>query len=350
MANPLSIHQVNYLNAGLMILSAALAVIFPFELFLLAYAILGPLHYLTEISWLHDKGYYTQGKRDSWFLIAACVAVSLFYFGVIAPAPKGASEFFGYLAFVAALLFVLFKSPAARLGVLLLAGFAAFFFASSSYFVVLFGILLPTLIHVFVFTGLFLLAGALKGRSLSGLVSLFVFAGIAVWFLFFQPSCAGYQVSDYVKNSYGYFQEDGKVKGFISLNYFVAKFFHLNGMAQPTGALSDFVRTLNDFLYHNPKALSIMSFIAFAYTYHYFNWFSKTSIIRWHEVPRSRILAVVLIWAASLALYAKSYALGLQWLFFLSLVHVFLEFPLNHLTFINIGKELRKMIFPVRAS
>src|SRR6185295_11297408 len=181
--------------------------------------------------------------------------------------------------------------------------------------------------------------------SFSGFVSLLVFIGIAAWFLLFQPAFSHYQVSDYARASYGSFQEDGKVKGFVALNYFIAKFFHVSGLGQPTGALSDFVKILNDFLYQNPKALAIMSFIAFAYTYHYFNWFSKTSIIRWHEVPRARFGILLLIWMVSLALYAKSYALGLQWLFFLSLLHVFLEFPLNHLTVIHIGKELRRMIF-----
>jgi hypothetical protein len=53
--------QINYLNIGLMIVSCLLAFRFPFELFLFSYAILGPLHYLTEISWLHDRKYFTEG-------------------------------------------------------------------------------------------------------------------------------------------------------------------------------------------------------------------------------------------------------------------------------------------------
>jgi len=56
----LSIDQVNYLNIGLMIGSAAVAVRWPFETFLFAYIVLGPLHYLTEISWLHDRHYFTR--------------------------------------------------------------------------------------------------------------------------------------------------------------------------------------------------------------------------------------------------------------------------------------------------
>src|SRR5438105_15288845 len=55
--------QVNYLNLGLMIVSCVLAYIIPFELFLFSYAVLGPLHYLTEISWLHDRKYFVEAKR-----------------------------------------------------------------------------------------------------------------------------------------------------------------------------------------------------------------------------------------------------------------------------------------------
>ena len=63
----LTTDQVNFLNIFLMFLSAAAAFAYPFELFLLVYAVLGPLHYLTEISWLHDKQYYTRRKYDYLF-------------------------------------------------------------------------------------------------------------------------------------------------------------------------------------------------------------------------------------------------------------------------------------------
>ena len=41
-------------------------------------------------------------------------------------------------------------------------------------------------------------------------------------------------------------------------------------------------------------------------------------------------------------LYYKSYMEGLRWLFLLSLLHVFLEFPLNWRSFLGIGEELGK--------
>ena len=56
--------KINYLNIGLMFATAVFAFFAPFETFLLAYAFLGPLHYLTEISWLHDRQYFTKGKYD----------------------------------------------------------------------------------------------------------------------------------------------------------------------------------------------------------------------------------------------------------------------------------------------
>jgi hypothetical protein len=42
-----------------------------------------------------------------------------------------------------------------------------------------------------------------------------------------------------------------------------------------------------------------MRLIAFAYQYHYLNWFSKTSIIKWHEVTRARAATILRVgWLA----------------------------------------------------
>ena len=64
---------IHHLNTGLIIVSCIVAFFIPFELFLFSYGILGPLHYLTEIGWLHKKNYFTKGKYDFVFLIIACV-------------------------------------------------------------------------------------------------------------------------------------------------------------------------------------------------------------------------------------------------------------------------------------
>ena len=82
-----------------------------------------------------------------------------------------------------------------------------------------------------------------------------------------------------------------------------------------------------------------MRFIAFAYLYHYLNWFSKTEVIRWHQVPKLRFAAVILLWVVASVFYTYDYSLGLSLLFFLSFSHVLLEFPLNIISIVGIGKE-----------
>jgi hypothetical protein len=87
-----------------------------------------------------------------------------------------------------------------------------------------------------------------------------------------------------------------------------------------------------------------MRFIAFAYTYHYLNWFSKTKIIGWHEVPKIRIIAILVLWAFSIALYIKDYQMGFEWLYFLSFLHVLLEFPLNFISITGVFKEVKELL------
>jgi hypothetical protein len=348
MSLKLSTDQINYLNIGLMVFSAAVAFQFPFELFLFSYAVLGPLHYLTEISWLHDKHYYTQGKYDYLFLVAASIGVTVTFFasmGYLGGGPANGGAFIICLAFWSALAFVLLKGFVQRLLAIVGAALLAGIFNGYPPFGVVFGMFLPTLIHVFAFTGLFILIGALRGKSLSGILSLVVFIAVACGFIFFHPVHAGYAVADYVRNSYGFYDENGLgTSPFVSLNFFIVHNLKLGGFDPPAQPLHDRVMAINQFLYQNPAALALMSFVSFSYTYHYLNWFSKTSIIRWHEIPRARTIAILAVWVISLALYGYSYVLGFAWLFFLSLAHVILEFPLNHLTIINIGKELWKRV------
>jgi len=92
-------------------------------------------------------------------------------------------------------------------------------------------------------------------------------------------------------------------------------------------------------IYNSTIGIMLMRFIAFAYMYHYLNWFSKTEVIRWHKVPKIRFAAVLLIWLSACGLYAYNYALGLSFLFFLSFTHVLLEFPLNMVSIVGRGKE-----------
>lgn len=79
--------------------------------------------------------------------------------------------------------------------------------------------------------------------------------------------------------------------------------------------------------------LRIQIFIAFAYTYHYLNWFSKTSIIGWSKsLSKQKMIWILIIYLMSVGLYFYDYQTGLVTLFFLSFLHIVLEFPINFFT------------------
>ena len=330
-----------------MALSAVLAYAYPFQLFLFVYAFLGPLHYLTEISWLHDRGYYTQRKRDALLMVVLSFVMTGLFLKVISPGASSGDPL-GVLccfAFFASLFIAFFKNPMARWSGVLVAGLAAFLFKDSGFFSQL-GVFFPTLIHVFFFTGLFLLSGVLKGKNLSGWLALLAFGGLGVSFIFFHPAHPGFASGDPLLNNYGYVKEDGETTSpFITLNFMTARLLNMGNFAAIHNS-HDLIARVNSYLYQDPAAQALMSFIAFAYTYHYFNWFSKTSVIRWHEVPRLRLAGVLTVWLFSIGLYAANYSAGVKWLFFLSLTHVLLEFPLNQLTILNIYREVRGRLFP----
>ncbi|MBA3649742.1 MAG: hypothetical protein H0W62_14570 [Chitinophagales bacterium] len=329
----LSADQVNYLNIGLMIISAITAFIFPFETFLVVYAVLGPLHYLTEISWLHDRHYFTKGKYDFILLLAAGVLITLASLQLIPRITPGMATAITFFAFSTALIFVLVKNIYTRLLLIFLLFPLSGLVVKSDALSSVFSVFLPTIIHVFIFTGLFILVGALRGRSISGISSLAVFILCTMSFFYLFPERTGYIVSSNVKNNYHDFQ---------MLNYYLMTPFTKHDFNQPAN-IQEYFQFVNNALYQSRSAFAVMAFIGFAYMYHYLNWFSKTSVIQWHNISKSRLAGIIIIWLASIGIYAYDYKLGLKWLFFLSFSHVLLEFPLNHLTFINIGKEFNNI-------
>jgi hypothetical protein len=52
-----------------------------------------------------------------------------------------------------------------------------------------------------------------------------------------------------------------------------------------------------------------------------------------------RLGIIIFLWIAACSIYAYDYAMGLTFLFFLSFCHVLLEFPLNVISIVGIGKE-----------
>lgn len=482
-----------------MFFTAILAFIAPFETFLFAYAFLGPLHYLTEISWLHDRQYFTKGKYDFVVLLVVGVLLSAvafiddfkdsfnnynlnfninppfsdikisiinWFYGlrlnhILLILSLVCSVFFvftknnkfKYLAICVLFIFLyfLYNFELDLLGMILILSFVsiAIHFLVQNYIIKLvciaslflfiynfynpdwFGIssetqltydqyisisqkselvnsnwffafisLVPTLIHVYVFTGLFMLYGAMKSRSKSGLISVLAMIVIPVVLVFVIPVNSSRQlITDYGKNAY----YAGGKGGFFDVNREILDEFSITPKLTWKQAIDNNIKdkkereklyvTLHDSLYNNyvntyipadeykmdsvfrrnpytsysgkndvsvantypieskekgswwniifysQVGIMLMRFIAFAYLYHYLNWFSKTEIIRWHKVPKARFVLVIVLWLASCGFYLKDYVLGLNVLFFLSFTHVLLEFPLNIVSIVGIGKE-----------
>ncbi|MDF2432315.1 MAG: hypothetical protein JWP44_1946 [Mucilaginibacter sp.] len=286
-----------------MLLALCLAFIVPFELFLLSYAILGPAHYLTEISWLKGKQFFTLKRYDS-LLIAAVFVIALFlklpYANII------------YYTFGLSFILLVVKGRINCLLAFIILVAAGYFLLSHNLLRTIFGLYVPTLIHVYVFTGAFMLFGALKNKIVSGYIALFVFlvCPLLLCFLFTSANSAP---ALWAINNY---------KSFSQL-------------------ITTTLRNQSVDIYTNPASIILTRVIAFAYTYHYINWFSKTRIINWHRITITMGVALGLIWLGSVALYFYNYRLGIKWLFMLSLAHVILEFPLNHRSFIGIGREFK---------
>lgn len=331
--------RINYINIGLIIISCAVAFVVPFELFLFSYAILGPLHYLTEISWLHERNYFSKGKRDYIFLALAGIILFLLiyvvpYLRISAKEPLLSDETsttlrtaLVYIAFACSLAMVLLKSPFQR--------FIAFVFicitsliAQLPAMAILFSVFLPTLIHVFLFTLLFMLYGALKTRSKSGYLSCLLLVICPLLFIWFTP---GVHISAYANQTYGMFD---------IMNKNLLELFNPGIFMTSLHSFHDYQIYFHQFIYETTYGIIAMRFIAFAYTYHYLNWFSKTSVIKWHKVPKKRLVVIGVLWVAAVVFYLWDYKLGFNVLFLLSFLHVFLEFPLNHVTIIGIFREI----------
>jgi hypothetical protein len=326
--------KLDFLNIGLMLAALGLASAFPYEVFLVAYAFLGPLHYVTEISWLHDRKNFCTHRVDAFLLILPTFFVFL---GLGVLFKVWHSPFFAAFApeimvftFLSALIYLTVKNAWKRIVALLLVIGATILFSISDgsshgggywnlrYWV---GLYLPSLIHVFVFTAVFIFLGALRNRSWTGIASLVVFV-LAAGFCFFNPFVGRIHApGSWAKTNFAVF---------APLNSGLCFLFKLH-QSDSTDPLVPF-HNLEE-LYNSPAALKAMTFIAFAYVYHYMNWFSKTSVIGWHRISRKRIILIIAVWLASAGLYLWSYEAGLLWLAVLSLSHVTLEFPLNWLSF-----------------
>ncbi len=327
--------RIDIINIGLVILSLIIAFKLPFKLFLFSYAILGPLHYLTEINWLDDRNYFSKANKkwsSAFILLAALISLypTLRLFGIDElPVLQGLIKFSADNASAFILSGLLFAGAYivlsrgsylifALLCAIILSVLASTIFPETFLMI---GVFVPTLVHVYLFTWLFILYGARRAKSKMG----YVLAAVVLlvpFFIFLVPL-----------DTSGYTLQGSAYDTFIGTNMYIITSSIQNILGNtPSGGFD----ILSDF------AVRSQVFIAFAYTYHYVNWFSKTSVIGWGKsLDRKKAAAIVGLWALAVGFYLYDYKLGFTALFFLSFLHVLMEFPLNMVTIRELGKGLR---------
>jgi hypothetical protein len=326
--------NVDLLNTGLILVSFLFAYWLPFELFLFAYAVLGPLHYLTEINWIRDKKYFIASKLWIYLVVAAALLVSLPpLLRVFTPEKYVDAEtvlfitntlppYFNaclFLAIMAAVAFTVFKSKLNQYAVLGLGVVLAVLFHTLPLYHLLVGIFLPTVIHVYLFTIMFMWYGNLKSKSSIGYFNILLMFAIPFLIIFLSLNPFDYVLGTTTSTIYN----DNNL---LFLN---AKISETMGLSE-AGSLA----------FEGNVFIKIQIFIAFAYTYHYLNWFSKTSVIGWHKkLTQKRSITIALLWIGSVALYMYHYKIGFTLLLFLSFVHVFMEFPLNVISIRAVGQS-----------
>jgi hypothetical protein len=284
---------------ALMLAALALSYLLPFELVLLSYVFLGPAHYLTEISWLHDRKYFLRHRGIALTLIVVALAVSFvenaFWFGVVV-----------WLALVACAILAGARTALQAMILVMLAIAATVYLYSHGPAFAIAGVLLPTLIHVSLFTLVFMVLGAVRSKSPAQFALVAAYVAALTLIMMVPPSAATEipTLAKLAQESFGNVpQALGRTLGIPDLK--------LDGRL--TGLLS------------------------FVYTYHYLNWFIKAEVIRWADVPKLRLAIIGAMSVAATAFYFYDYVLGFAVLLSLSLTHVLLEFPLNSVSVRQLG-------------
>jgi len=299
-----SVKQIDQVNFGLVLASFAVAHIAPIELLVLFYAFVGPAHYLTEMAWLHERQYFTKARWD--YLLLAPLGLLVFV-----------TFDLGLQYIVLIVVFFLAISMALTGNWIVRAIVTAAFSALALALIVLetpmswFFVLLPNLIHIVVFTSIFIFVGAMRNNSVYGFATLgaLVVCGAS----FFLP---------------------------INLNI-SATAYGLENLPL-IHAMYDGLFDLFQVDFDDSFSRNLIGFIAFVNTYHYLNWFSKTEVIKWHLVPRPILLTVCAIYAVSIGIYAYDFALGFKVLLLLSFLHVVMEFPLNTISTLEAGRLVKQ--------
>ena len=302
-----SIRNQHVGNFVALMVSAVAASVAPLHVFIFVYAFVGPLHYLTEIAWLKKKEFYFRGGTVSQqvyvaIAVALCVVVSVDFY-----VHRGLTGYaIGILMVLS--LGALVKNPLVLMSALA-AGFVARFFVHG--LVIFVAAILPTIVHVYVFTMLFMVSGLVREKRRAGLpwmlgstnplllLALPVLLLAARWSY---PAPGSYWVH--------------AEAGFSALHGYLVRLLGHN-LHPDASILTD------------PAAAAVLRFLAFIYSFHYLNWFLKTELLEWHKVSRRSWVWIAALYGVSVGCYLWNFVVGFYLVNFLSMLHVFLEFPLN---------------------
>jgi len=335
--------EIDILNIVLIIISLFLAFEVPFGLLIVSYVFLGPLHYLTEINWLNEKNYFV--KEKNWmglfavivFIMSIPVVLKLGIFQSITSIPEVLAMrklIYSYTDEMIMILFLftiglIFLKDKLKLFLFLVAStilstFLLHYFDSYALAITIF---FPTLIHVYLFTLLFMIYGTLRSKTTPGVIGIVLLLIVPLIIATSKINPNDYFImNDYTRQSM-------EASGFTNLTMQFAKLF--------TPIVG------NEFQFFSILGIKLQIFIAFAYVYHYLNWFSKTSIIRWDKsLSKSKVYKILIIWGLSVGLYLYNLRVGFIVLTFISMLHVFLEFPLNITSIKEIGLRIKSQVRP----
>ena len=328
---------IDNLNIGLIALSLLLAFKLPFALFLFSYAVLGPIHYLTEINWLKQKKYFVKERKWVWLFVflAALISIPVIlnlplfaklneqtFFKNVTLLINGLTDVFLLTALFFAIGLIYLKKWQHILLFLIVSVVVAKLVTKYILFsYVLVGIFLPTIIHVYVFTLLFMLMGALNSKNTAGFVGVILLLLCPLVIYLFPINLANYVLLE--SN-----EVISTARNFRFIQYITQTFNGLqNGNTFQLSVLG----------------IKIQIFIAFCYTYHYLNWFSKTQVIGWHKnISKTKFVLLFLIWLSLVFLFWYDYETAYLALFFLAILHIILEFPLN----VTCIKEIVLKLYP----
>lgn len=316
--------KIDLINIGLILITATLAFLFPLELFIFSFAILGPLHYLTEINWLNSKNYYfTQNKLWLWIGLVSTVLIVVPKLFIEYTAPdswfnrfmidfNSWSNGFIFITLMLALGYHFLKSKVGWIIFSILFLIGAILLNNVEVYASWIGLFVPTIIHVYLFTALFMIFGAKKSKSKLGFASVALLLMIPFLLIPIDLTNHNYVFSDGLKSIY------------VDNNFHVTPVIFAKTLGLSDGT---------SFFFYESLELKLMMFLSFIYLYHYLNWFSKTTVIKWYKSMNfTKTIIVMLIWIVLLYLFYVDFRLGLLVSLFFNMLHVILEFPLNVVT------------------